>query len=419
MLFLKLYYGKRKMNILILTTLYQEPDDCSDAVTTPVVHNFAKEWVKQGHQVIVIHNYNIFLKIFYMVPKKVMNKITNRLGYRVSLDLLQRKDLTYKKDGVTVYKLTILKIIPQGAYQDKKLKNQLNKILNILENENFIPDIILAHAENPQIYQLYYLKQNFPKAITSIVFHGIEYLQRPTFKKWLEVYYPSIDCYGFRSRGIYQKAQNVIDFQGKYFLCPSGIADEYVNNQLAPKKNDIYHILFVGQLISRKHVDTIIHAISYFNDDHYNLTIIGEGNDKERLIELTKKKNFKNVEFKGKLAHSLVIDEMNKADCFIMVSEAEVFGLVYLEAMSQGCITVASTGEGIDGVIEDKKNGFLCRAGNIEDLIKVLQYIRNMTKEELKAMRESAFFTAKQYSESIVAEKYLKDVIKSTKQNLK
>ena len=85
------------MNILVLTTLYQEPDDCPDAVTTPVVHNFAKEWVRQGHHVIVIHNYNIFLKALYMMPSKIINKITNRLGYRISLDLSQRKDLAYQK----------------------------------------------------------------------------------------------------------------------------------------------------------------------------------------------------------------------------------------------------------------------------------------------------------------------------------
>ena len=399
------------MNILVLTTLYQEPDDCPDAVTTPVVHNFAKEWVRQGHHVIVIHNYNIFLKALYMMPSKIINKITNRLGYRISLDLSQRKDLAYQKDGVHIYKSTILKVIPQGAYPNRQLKHQVNKIQHILEKENFIPDIILAHAENPQIYQLYYLKQKFQKAITSIVFHGIEYLQRPGFTKWLKVYYPSIDCYGFRSQGIYFKAQKTLNFHNKYFLCPSGIANDYVNTPPALENKSIYRILFVGQLISRKHVDTIIHAVSAIRDNCYSLTIVGDGNDKKLLMELAENKKLEKVIFKGKLPHSSVIDEMRKADCFIMISENEVFGLVYLEAMSQGCITIASKGEGIDGIIQDKKNGFLCKAGDVDDLIKVLQYIRNMSRTDLDSMRKKAFLTARQYNESSVAEKYLENVI--------
>lgn len=68
------------MDLLVLTTLYQEPDDRPDSVTAPVVHNFAKEWVKQGHHVIVIHNYNVFLNTFYMIPPKIINKITDWLG---------------------------------------------------------------------------------------------------------------------------------------------------------------------------------------------------------------------------------------------------------------------------------------------------------------------------------------------------
>lgn len=185
----------------------------------------------------------------------------------MSLSLAQRKDLTYEKDGVHIYKSTILKIIPQGSYQDRQLKNQMNKIQNILEKENFVPDMILAHAENPQIYQLYYLKQKFPKAVTSIVFHGIEYLQRPNFKKWLNIYYPSINSYGFRSLSIYHKAKKEIGFHEKYFLCPSGIADKFSTDESVVKKNGIHRILFVGQLIIRKYADTIIHALSFIEED--------------------------------------------------------------------------------------------------------------------------------------------------------
>lgn len=43
-----------------------------------------------------------------------------------------------------------------------------------------------------------------------------------------------------------------------------------------------------------------------------------------------------------------------------MVSAHEAFGLVYVEAMAKGCITVATAGQGIDGVIVDGKMVFVC-----------------------------------------------------------
>ena len=58
------------MNILVITTIYPEPDDGVLAPTTPVVHNFAKEWVKMGHKVMAIHNSNKFPLPFYFIPKK-------------------------------------------------------------------------------------------------------------------------------------------------------------------------------------------------------------------------------------------------------------------------------------------------------------------------------------------------------------
>ena len=43
---------------------------------------------------------------------------------------------------------------------------------------------------------------------------------------------------------------------------------------------------------------------------------------------------------------------------WIMISKNETFGLVYLEAMARGCITIGSRNQGIDGVINHGVNGF-------------------------------------------------------------
>ena len=55
---------------------------------------------------------------------------------------------------------------------------------------------------------------------------------------------------------------------------------------------------------------------------------------------------------------------LGQSDVFVLPSVNETFGMVYLEAMSQGCIPIGTSGEGIDGIIENGKNGYLCDRNN-------------------------------------------------------
>ena len=219
----------------------------------------------------------------------------------------------------------------------------------------------------------------------------------------------SIDLYGFRSLNILKKAEKEISFNKDHFLCPSGIADKYIKT-LPEKNNEIRKLLFVGQLIERKHPETILNALAEIKDRNYELTIVGIGSQNS-ILEQKASELGVNVRFMGKLPHQDVLRLMRQMDCFIMVSEAEVFGLVYLEAMSQGCITIAAKEEGMDGIIKDGHNGFLCRAGDVAELKSTLDRIENMSGREIGMMRENGFNTAIEYSETEVAKQYLLNLL--------
>lgn len=103
---------------------------------------------------------------------------------------------------------------------------------------------------------------------------------------------------------------------------------------------------------------------------------------------------------------------MKKAQIFTLISSGEAFGMVYLEAMLQGCITIASFGGGFDGIIKNGENGFLCRAGDHEMLAGIYKKIESMSSEERNRIGQAAVETAIQFSETNVARKYLSDVRK-------
>lgn len=407
------------MKILVLTTIYKDIEDPKDAATTPVVQNFAKEWVKLGNEVLLIHNMNVFPKVFYMVPQLVWDKLSARRGFRTILNIQQTMDISYVNDGVKVYRSTIKKPIPLGAYSKKALEHSVEKIKSILEENSFTPDVIISHMENPQIYQMVKLKEVYPKAITSLVFHGIDYLNQPKYKAWKDEYLPEIDKIGFRSKQAYRQACRLIGFNREhYFLCPSGISNEFV--ETVPDfdrkfKNGKLRILYVGQFIPRKHVETLIRAVKRILDTksiEVSVSLIGSGIDEQNLRQLVQSMRLERViTFKGRQPHTAVLEEMKNSDVFVMVSENEVFGLVYTEAMSQGCVVIASTEGGMEGIVNDGMNGYMSQAGDVDALVGKLLTIVEQDREENIRLARMSYETAQKYTECAVAEEYLNHVM--------
>lgn len=400
------------MKILVLTSVYPQPDDIKSSGVTPVVHYFAKEWIKMGHEVIVIHNANRFILPLYMVPNKIVQILNSKIGM-VAPNKKQRKKIYNDLDGVKVYRLPITKLIPRGRFFSFQIKKQFQEIKKILKLNNFYPDLILGHWENPQIPLVSMLKKEY-KCKSSIVFHEISYMN----KDWEQKYMKDIDIIGARSSYIEKKIKEKFKSIDNTFICYSGIPERYIkldDSTNFSKKLNKNNYVYVGRLIERKYVSTIIEAlnIAHPNKD-FKLDIIGVGDKEENLRKLVKSLNLQDqVNFLGRLERDLVHDVMKNASCFTMVSKGEAFGLVYLEAMSSGCLVIGSKNEGIDGVIIDKENGFLCDSGNVEQLAEIYRYISNLDYDEKYRISNNAINTVKEFTDYKVAENYIKNIVEN------
>ena len=70
-----------------------------------------------------------------------------------------------------------------------------------------------------------------------------------------------------------------------------------------------------------------------------------------------------------------LIEEMRSSDIFVMVSSPETFGLVYVEALSQGLPIVYAKGQGFDGFYDDGLVGYPAVAGNVESIASALKFV--------------------------------------------
>lgn len=126
-------------------------------------------------------------------------------------------------------------------------------------------------------------------------------------------------------------------------------------------------IMQASSLCHQKRADITIEAFAALRQKYpdCSLTIVGEGERRQELEALCQKLQIADsVTFTGQMPNSTLLKKMAETEYFVMPSVREGFGIVYLEAMASGCITIGTKGEGIADLIEDSVNGFLVEPDN-------------------------------------------------------
>jgi len=160
----------------------------------------------------------------------------------------------------------------------------------------------------------------------------------------------------------------------------NGIDAKEFKPDLAKKMGETIKLISVGRLIPRKGYDYLIKALEGLSG--FELTLIGDGDQKEYLEKLAKRKGV-GVNFLGKIEHNLIRDYLKKADIFILPSLNEGMPNAILEAMASGLAIIATDTGGSAELIQG--NGFVIEKGNVgqiqESLIKFLE-----NKEQMRLM---------------------------------
>lgn len=399
--------------MLMLTTVYPRLDGDKATDATKVIHYFTKEWIKNGHEVVVIHVSNQLPKGIYYLPQNVKEKIKSKTGFEVpDPSILNEKKYIY--DNVPVYRIVIPKMVPRGLHSRRNIDKAAEKIWKRLQELSFYPDVITGHWASPNAQLLVALKKYY-QCKTALVFHGTHYAAKYT--KVMRECAEEIDVIGCRSETMAQEIQKILNLPKKPFICYSGVPDQYigkikVENVTDKHSNATTQFIYVGQLIKRKNVDTIIYALSQIHRDYpWHLDVVGSGAEMSTLKSLCMGLGIQDrVTFHGRISRDDVFGLMMQSQVFTMISRGEAFGLVYLEAMATGGITIGARNEGIDGIIVDGKNGFLCDAGNVEQLVSIYKKIIQMEAVQKKKLAACAYKTACQMSDSAVARDYINHI---------
>ena len=293
-----------------------------------------------------------------------------------------------------------------GQYDDVFNANYLTPFCFCVKNK--LPkietyDVIISHMPSGSIFA----DKFSGKLICGVHISDLKVLTEPVysiyFKNKLLKSFKRAEKLVCRSPHIKEKLIKLYpDFKDKTIVINSGI-DENLIVKRNFNPNEKLKVLSVANLIKRKNVDKVIKACK--NIDKIELTIVGDGKEKKSLEKLDK-----NVKFKGKLSREEVLEEMKNSDVFILPSVNETLGLVYLEALASGCLTIGTLKDGIDGIIINGENGFLTNP-TVKDIKNTLEKIISADKNALNKILENAYFTIKDNTSRACAVKYLQELI--------
>ena len=163
---------------------------------------------------------------------------------------------------------------------------------------------------------------------------------------------------------------------------PNGISEEVINyldvNQTIEKMNDDFKLVTVGRLCEQKGYKYLIEAMKILvdcdclNDKKISLFIIGEGNLKNELLNLSEKLGLtKRIHFLGFRQDVLKI--IASSNLFISSSLWEGIPTVLLEAMALCVPIIATDIPGTRELIVDQQTGILVQPKNPKQLAKAIR----------------------------------------------
>jgi len=385
------------MNILVITDLYPAyPGQRANEISY-AIHHFARQWIKT--ETVVVVRPNLF---------------SGNLGQRQRL----RQD-EFELEGVRVINCRVPKVPRLRVFRLRGLLHTIERAIQ--------PDVVVAHLGfNLLIGQkvaTYFQKPLIAGVHNGDFRFGFRMLSEPVLQ---EIFRQSagIACrsYPLRNRllrwtpGLAEKCRVTYSGIEEKHLMAKEPALEKTREWVESKR-----VLFCSacSLIPRKHINVNLIALSRLSTKiDWQYRIYGEGREGPKLKRLADRLKISGrVRFMGEQPRDQVIAALGQTHVFLMVSANESFGLAYLEAMAAGNIVIAATGTGVDGIIRHEHNGMLCRPGDAEQLLAVLnKLILEMETDDIRDLLQNSLTTVRDLTEKKAARNYLDHIVRSIRQ---
>lgn len=286
--------------------------------------------------------------------------------------------------------------LPVKTYAGAVLQNFSIPILRQLANLKV--DVLLQDELNhPSLFWLNrWLRRLVPFPIIGIVHHLRSSEQHsnwlmPFYRAVERRYLNSLDGYIFNSESSQKSVTQLVPGTRPYVIATPGgdalesqvrgaIFNAYSQVIKQDEQQFTLEILFVGNILERKGLRTLLEALRELSIPDWRLRVVGRADldpiYTRRCQNLASQDGLNGkVEFLGAITDAELIYTYQTSQLLVVPSSFEGFGIVYLEAMLWGVVPIGSTAGGAAEIIQHGENGWLIEPGDSSALAAVLETV--------------------------------------------
>ncbi|MFQ6793601.1 MAG: glycosyltransferase family 4 protein [Thomasclavelia sp.] len=161
------------------------------------------------------------------------------------------------------------------------------------------------------------------------------------------------------------------NLNNKSYIIPNGVDDFWIdkaakNYKRINNESDL-KLLYVGKITKRKNIVTLIKLGKLMTEKEkkFKITMIGKNCNNNLMKKIN---NCSFIQYYPFMNKEQLLKYYRDSDIFVMPSLSETFGLVYLEAMSQGTPVIYTKEEGFDKQFPDGVVGYSVTAASINEI---------------------------------------------------
>lgn len=236
------------------------------------------------------------------------------------------------------------------------------------------PDIIHAHFTDIASITVKALKHTCIPVVMTEHSSGIN---SEIIDKQLKVMathvYRNVDEIVAVSQSLKQKIKREFNVDACYI--PNIVDLEIYNYVPSDKVSSEFRFVSVGSLIPRKQMQLLINGFSSFSKNVPNseLLIFGSGPEEEFLRNQISNLGLSDkVKLQGSARREIIASVLKTSSCFVLVSEVETFGVVFIEALACGLPVIATISGGPETFIH-AGNGILIPVNDEKALVEAMK----------------------------------------------
>ena len=215
---------------------------------------------------------------------------------------------------------------------------------------------------------------------------------------------PSQEISAFLSSPL-SKVQELI--KEKSVVIPNGLDPFWLQNTIVKHSDQPSKILYVGRFDQNKNVELLIDAFlrTLSEKPQLELHLIGVGGEKEAVVLEKVKQNPTHLFYHGPIYDLKQLQSrFQDADLFAMISHSETFGLVYMEALTQGLPILYTKGQGVDGVFGNHQVGV---GTDVDDVESVAHAIIHLVDHSSEYQKNIATLDFQKFNWETIASQYI------------